>query len=207
MRQTITLHTWQIVCALILFSMAQAFIIDEHLLSDELLQSILEQSIEPERTDVLIEDFRSFSRWSILLSPALLCLRLLFLTFWIQTPFLLQDLHLTFKKSLRIVAYAQFSHAAKSTFQIVHLINNGTIGSAPLSMTAVLSGLAISHPLYSLASYINGFEVAWIIIISEGLFSMGRLKRQVIYPIVFLLWAALVLFQWTMGTVLIQWLS
>ena len=205
---------WLMLCMLMVFYAVHAFLVDKWMMSDRLIRTLLEHRIETFRTDFFIVKFRALSRWSILLSPLLLVLRLTFLTFWIQAPLMLKEMDLTFKTCYRVIVRAQFAHLALSIFQAGRWIvlkpstlDAAMLGMIPFSLLSVFKSVPSSNPLYPLLGQLNAFEAVWITLVAEGLVRPGRLERQFLYPTVSLLWFLLILFQWTIGTVFIQWLQ
>jgi hypothetical protein len=214
MDKRIHCQTWYIIALIMLFYVFHAFLMETYVMTDEHLRAILIEQIEPQRAEIYIDRYRSFSKWMILLTPLHLCIRLVFITFWIQAPFLIQDPDLTFASCLRKVAWAQFAQVGKLAAQTVRMLgaNSSTrnaydFTSIPFSLSSVFASGSGYRQIPALFSNFNIFELLWVIMISEGLHALGRLKRKQIYPIVIILWSALLLLQWSLGTVITQWIS
>ncbi len=199
----IQLKTWQLFMLLLLSVCTNIWIVQNHIMTQEVYHHLLSGQLEVSRIDDYFHFLRKISGWSYFLAPLILLIRIAFVALLIQFPLVFRFIDIPLRTIFRIVAFAALPLLIMTFLKNLWLvrlpashISEQALAFMPLSLTNFIDYASFSKTNYGLLSNFNLFEVVWCIVIAEGLHSTKKMTRLDAFLMVLVIWTLILLFQW-----------
>lgn len=193
-------ETWQLFLLLTVITILVSFAFQKLIMTQEVYFSLYGSQLEKYRIDDVINMTQKLQIWGILATPVLVWLRIAFVAFLIQLPFMIKFIEIPFKEIFRIVTIALFVLLLSDVTRLLYLyfqpMENITMDSltfTPLAITNFLDKNNYSDLAFGFLSRINLFELMWGIVIYIGLIRTKKLEKIDYALIVFIVWVGIVI--------------
>lgn len=195
------IETWQLYLLITLLSLIISFAFQKFILTREVYYTLYGSQMEEYRIDDLIKFIEKFKIWGYLATPLFVWLRLAFVAFLIQLPFMLRYIEIPFNEIFRITAFAFIALLAADAVRFIYLLflpkeqyTAEALTMIPLSITNLLNRNNYNDTAYLFLSKINVFEFVWGYIIYRGLYKTGKINKIDSFLIVMSVWLGILLF-------------
>lgn len=194
----ITVKTWQLFLIITVLSLLLSFAFQKSIMTREVFYNLYGSQMEEYRIDDYFSMMQKFQIWGYVATPLIIWLRIAFVAFLIQLPFMLKYIETPFKDIFRIVTIAYFVLLSADFVRFFYLyfkpteqITLNSLTFAPLALTNLLNKSDYSDAVFSFLSKINLFELAWGIVVYKGLTKLKKLENIDCALIVFGVWVAI----------------
>lgn len=157
--------------------------------------------MEEYRIDDLLRVIEKFQIWGYIATPLFIWLRLAFVAFLIQLPFMIKYIEIPFNDIFRIVAFAYLVLLSADAVRFFYLfflskesITADALMMTPLSITNLLNRNNYSDIAYTFLSRINAFELIWGYVIYRGLYRTGKINKIDSLLVVISVWIGILVF-------------
>ncbi|MBN2031386.1 hypothetical protein JW824_14225 [bacterium] len=204
-KKPVSFKTWHLFVILLLVAWLNTWIFQNHIMTREVYYNLYSEQLEIRRIDNLIKFFQIFSIWSYITAPLILWIQITFITLLIQFPLILKIIDIPFKQIFRIVTFAFIPLTVMMLVRSLWLlrfepdqINEYTLTFIPLALTNLINVTSYPKAVLGLLGNINIFSLIYCVIIYNGLFSTGKLKKDDAALLVFAIMTLLLVFQWAL---------
>ena len=191
-------ETWQLFLIITVFSLLISFAFQKVIMTREVFYNLYGSQMEEYRIDDFISMMQKFQILGYVATPLIIWLRIAFVSFLIQLPFMLKYIEIPFKDIFRIVTIAYFVLLSADIVRFFYLyfkpteqITLDSLTFMPLALTNLLNKSNYSGAVFSFLSKINLFELAWGIVVYKGLTKLKKLENIDCALIVFGVWVAI----------------
>ena len=168
--------------------------------------NILSDQMEYSRIDQVYEAVKGYSIWGYLFVPLILWLRIAFVVLMTQFPFILRDIDIPFKQVFRAGCFGLLFLAVGSMLRIIYLsslpsdqVDKTILTFVPFSIAQFLDAEAYGTTAFAVLSSFNIFELLWILMISKGVASSGKVNKGDAILVTSFIWVIILVFQWGLG--------
>jgi len=188
-------ETWQLFLLITAITMLVYFAFQKFIMTQEVYYSLYGSQLEEHRINDIISLTQKFQLWGLLATPILIWLRIAFVAFLVQLPFMIKFIEVPFKEIFRIITIALFLLLLSVVirfyylyFQPIENITSDLLTFTPLAITNLLDKNNYSDLVFSFLSKINLFELLWGVVIYIGLLKTKKLEKIDYALIVFGVW-------------------
>lgn len=178
------IETWQLYLLITLLSLIISLAFQKFILTREVYYSLYGSQMEEYRIDDLIKFIEKFQNWGYLATPLFIWLRLAFVAFLIQLPFMIKYIEIPFNEIFRITGFAFLTTLSADVTKFFYLfflpkesITTDTLIMTPLAITNFLNKKNYSDIAYIFLSKINVFEFIWGYVVYRGLCKTGKINK------------------------------
>ncbi len=196
------IKTWQLYLILSTLSIIILMAYQKFVMTQEVYYLIYGNQMEEYRIDDLIKFLEKLQVWSYFATPLFIWLRLAFVAFLIQLPFLLKGIELSFNEIFRITVFAFFVLLFADVFRFFYLFflpkemfTTDSLMITPLSITNFLNKSNYSTIAYEFLTKINVFEFFWSLVVCRGLYQTGKVKKIDSILVVISVWTGILIMQ------------
>ena len=157
--------------------------------------------MEEYRIDDLIRFIEKFQIWGYIATPLFIWLRLAFVAFLIQLPFMIKYIEIPFNEIFRITAFAFLVLLSADVVRFFYLfflpkelITADALMMTPLAITNLLNKNNYSEITYLFLSKINVFEFFWTYIVYRELYRTGKINKIDSLLVVMSVWFGILVF-------------
>lgn len=175
---------------------------DKFIMTREVYQILLSDKMESYRIDDYYEMLKRFSIYSYLAIPLIIWIKITFIALLLQTPIMLKNIEVSFKKMFKIAAIANIPFIVLGISRNAILIltpkgnyTNELFSFTPGSITNFLKKENYGEVAYSFLSNINIYEVLWILLIYLGLKRLKKIEKSDAFFIASGVWLGLTALQ------------
>jgi hypothetical protein len=143
------------------------------------------------------------SYWGYPLIVIITILKLTTLTFIFETPLLIKNLNIGFKRVFSVLVKAAFVMTAADFLRITNLVNYemsieslSVVQITPLGILDLLQTDFYNQASITFLNQFNGFELIWCVIVYFGLLKIKRISSADSLLIVVSVWSLITLFYW-----------
>jgi len=194
-QKEVNIKTWQLFLIITVLSLLVSFAFQKFIMTREVYYTLYGGQMEKYRIDDFISLIRKLQIWGYIATPLIIWLRIAFVSFLIQLPFMLKYIELPFKDIFRIVAiaYSVFLAADVTRFFYLYFQQSGNISFdmlsfIPLSITNFLDKSNYSDLSFAFLSKINLFELLWGVVVYIGLVKTKKKENIDCALIIFGVW-------------------
>jgi len=194
-------ETWQMFLIITVISILISFAFQKVIMTREVFYNLYGNQMEEYRIDDYISMMQKFQIWGYIATPLIIWLRIAFVAFLIQLPFMLKYVEIPFKDIFRIVTIAYFVLLASDLIRFLYLyyqpagqITLNSLTFIPLALTNLLNKNNYSEVAYSFLSKINLFELGWCVVVYLGLVKTKKFENVDYVLIVFCVWVGIAAF-------------
>ncbi len=195
----INVKTWQMFFIITVLSILISFVFQKLIMTREVYYALYGSQMEEYRIDDLVGMMQKFQLWGYVATPLIIWLRIAFVSFLIQLPFMLKYNEIPFKDIFRIVTIAYFVLLSADIvrffflyFQPSENISADLLTFMPLSITNFLNKSNYSDLSFSFLSKINLFELGWGFVVYLGLAKTKKMENIDYALIVLGVWIGIV---------------
>ncbi len=200
-KDKIAVKTWQMFLIITVISILISFAFQKLVITREVFYNLYGSQMEEYRIDDYISMMQKFQIWGYIATPLIVWLRIAFVAFLIQLPFMLKYIEIPFKDIFRIVTIAYFVLLASDFIRFFYLyfqpagqITLNSLTFIPLALTNLLNKNNYSAVAYSFLSKINLFELGWCVVVYLGLVKTKKMENVDYVLIVFGVWVGIAAF-------------
>ncbi|MFA3782332.1 hypothetical protein ABRY23_04625 [Melioribacteraceae bacterium 4301-Me] len=193
------IETWQLYILITLLTLLISIAFQKFILTREVYYNLYSSQIEEYRIDDLIKLIEKMQFWGYLATPLFIWLRLAFVSFLIQLPFLIRYIEIPFNEIFRITTFAFLALLAADAVRFFYLLflprdqyTAEVLTMIPLSITNLLNKNNYSDTAYLFLERINIFELIWGYIIYRGLYRTGKINKIDSLLVVMEVWAGII---------------
>jgi len=191
----IMLKTWHLFFLIVIVSVLISIAFQKFIMTREVYYSLLGNQMEDYRIDDYMSLMRKFQVWGYIATPLIIWLRIAFVTFLIQLPFMLKNIDIPFKVIFRIIAIAYLVLLSVDVIRFFYLyfkpaaqITVDSLSFMPLALTNLLNKNDYSEMIFSFLNKINLFELLWCVVVYFGLVKTKKMENIDYVLIVFFVW-------------------
>ncbi len=197
------IKNWHIFLLLLAGAYINIWIMQQFVLTKAVYYHIYADQLEISRIDEIYTFQKRVNFLTYLIIPIIMLVKITFVTLLTQFPLVMKLIDISFGKLFRIISYATVPAVVSTFIKNVWLLNkpaeqlnSHAMAFVPFSLTYFLDGEHYPVAVYRLLGNINIFETLWCVIVAEGLYLTGKLKRFDAYLLSTCIWIALLMFQW-----------
>lgn len=183
-KDTRHIETWQLYLSISILSILISIAFQKLIMTQDVYYFIYGNQMEEYRIDNLIKFTEKFQVWGCIATPLLVWLRIAFVAFLIQLPFMLKYIEIPFNEVFRIAAFAFMVMLSADIVRFFYLyflpqesITPESLTVTPLALTNLLNRTNYSEMVYSILSKINVFEFVWGYVVYRGLYKTGKINK------------------------------
>lgn len=195
------IETWQLYLLITVFSLIISFTFQKIIMTQGVYYSLYSNQMEEYRIDDLIRFIKKFEIWGYIATPLFIWLRLAFVAFLIQLPFMIKYIEIPFNEIFRITAFAFGALLTADVVRFFYLyflpkefITADALTMTPLSITNLLNKNNYSEVAYMFLSKINLFEFIWGYVIYRGLYHTAKISKTDSLLVVMSVWVGILVF-------------
>ncbi len=195
------IETWQLYLLITILSIIISLAYQKIIMTQEVYYSIYGSQMEEYRIDDLIRFIEKFQIWGYIATPLIVWLRIAFVAFLIQLPFMIKYIEIPFNDIFRITAFAFLALLSADAVRFFYLfflpkesITADALMMTPLSITNLLNRNNYSDIAYTFLSRINVFEFIWGYVIYRGLYRTGKINKIDSLLVVISVWIGILVF-------------
>lgn len=192
-------ETWQLFLLVTVLNILVFYAFQKIIMTQDVYYSLYGSQLEEHRINDIISLSQKFQIWGYLATPLIIWLRIAFVSFLIQLPFMIKFIELPFKEIFRIVTIALFVLLFADVirffylyFQPIEIVTSDLLTFTPIAITNLLDKNSYSDLAFSFLSKINLFELLWGVVIYIGLHRTKKLEKIDYALIVFGVWVSIV---------------
>lgn len=197
-KKEIIIKTWYLLLIITVVSILISFAFQKIIMTREVYYSLYGSQMEDYRIDDYVSMILKFQIWGYLSTPLIIWLRIAFVAFLIQLPFMLKNIEIPFRDIFRIVTIAYFILLSEDVVKIFYLyfkppeqITIDSLNFIPLALTSFLEKNNYSVLSFSFLSKFNLFELLWCIVVYFGLVKTKKLENIDYILIVSFVWVGI----------------
>lgn len=183
-KDTRHIETRQLYLSICIIAVIVSIAFQKFIMTQEVYYSLYGSQMEEYRIDDLIKFTEKFQVWGYIATPLLVWLRIAFVAFLIQLPFMLKYIEIPFNEVFRIAAFAFIVLLSADIVRFFYLyflppesITPESLTITPLALTNLLNKANYSDIAYSILSKINVFEFVWGYVVYRGLYKTGKIIK------------------------------
>lgn len=183
-KDTRNIESWQLYLSICIIAVIVSIAFQKFIMTQEVYYSLYGSQMEEYRIDDLIKFTEKFQVWGYIATPLLVWLRIAFVAFLIQLPFMLKYIEIPFNEVFRIAAFAFIVLLSADIVRFFYLyflppesITPESLTITPLALTNLLNKANYSDIAYSILSKINVFEFVWGYVVYRGLYKTGKIIK------------------------------
>ncbi|MBZ0182877.1 MAG: hypothetical protein K8F60_10505 [Melioribacteraceae bacterium] len=195
------IETWQLYLLITVLSVIISLAYQKIIMTQEVYYSIYSSQMEEYRIDDLIRFIEKFQIWGYIATPLFIWLRLAFVAFLIQLPFMIKYIEIPFNEIFRITAFAFLVLLSADVVRFFYLfflpkelITADALMMTPLAITNLLNKNNYSEITYLFLSKINVFEFFWTYIVYRELYRTGKINKIDSLLVVMSVWFGILVF-------------
>jgi hypothetical protein len=192
------IETWQLYLSISILSVIVAIALQKFIMTQEVYYSIYGSQMEEYRIDDFIKFTEKFQVWGYIATPLLVWLRIAFVAFLIQLPFMLKYIEIPFNEVFRIAAFAFMVMLSADIVRFFYLyflpsesISTESLTITPLALSNLLNKTNYSDIAYTILSKINVFEFVWSYVVYRGLYRTDKINKLDSMPVVMCVWVGI----------------
>jgi len=196
------IKNWQLLILLLIINEFLLFAVKETLEPGLVIGGFAHMPEKSSDLDTFKNHVQGVYRNALIFLPAIMMLKYILLTLFLQMPFAIQFKELIFSKSFRIIMVASIGQImAGSVRYLVFVHNNLEPGSGriqekiPLGLASLMETESLNHATFFLLNQFNGFEIIWCFLLYKGLQFYQVDDNVNLRLMVPLIWLTLVFFQ------------
>jgi len=143
------------------------------------------------------------SNWGYFIIPVIIMIKLTMVTFFIQLPFLLNSLIITYKKYFKIIVYASLFLAIGECIRVLrisfiesHQTNWSKSQFLPFGIIDLVNVDFYEPTFLVILNYFNIFELGWFFVVYFGLKKIAGINKQDALIAVTSVWILIILINW-----------
>lgn len=178
------IETWQLYLLITGLTLIISLAFQKIIMTQEVYYSLYGSQMEEYRIDDLIRFIKKFQIWGYIATPLFIWLRLAFVAFLIQLPFMIKYIEIPFNEIFRITAFAFLVMICADIVRFFYLffllkesITADALMMTPLAITNLLNKNNYSEIAYLFLDKINLFEFIWCYIVYRGLYRTGKINK------------------------------
>jgi len=197
--------TFLSIFVILLFYESSYFISVNNFLIPQLSEKITLSDQDEKQIIILMDYIESVSNFGYIIIPLIILFKLSVLTFFIQLPFLMNSVIISYKRIFNIMVRAGIISAVGESVRVFRMYftesqfhKSASFQFIPFGLIDLIDMQNFDNIFLVFLNNFNLFELGWFVMVFSGLKQIKKINKIDAFLVLFSIWILIVLVQWAL---------